>query len=60
MQEQCEPVKQWLLTPYKLSYAELETIVNDWPKAWREPVILEEVLIGPPVDAPVDPVPETK
>ena len=38
--------------------ANLETIVDDWPTSWREPVNIEEVLAGPLADASVDPIPE--
>ena len=58
VQVQRDPEKQWFPTPYKLYDAKLETIVDDYPAAWREPVILDEVSKGPPADAPVDPVPE--
>ena len=47
-----DPENRWLSTPYKLSDEELEAIVDDWTVTWREPVSLEEVLMGPPVDAP--------
>ena len=47
-----------MLTPYKLYDAELETIVDYWPMAWRETVSLDEVSMGPPVNALVDPVPK--
>ena len=56
VQAQCDPCKQWLPTPYKLSDVELETIVDDWATSWRELVILEEVSMGPPTDALVDPI----
>ena len=58
MQARCELEKQWFPTPYKLSDAELETFVDDWPATWREPFSLEEASTGPPIDAPVDLVPE--
>ena len=51
-----DPDKQWLLTPYKFFYAELEETVNDWHAEWREPVCLDKVSMGPPTDAPIDPV----
>ena len=56
MQAQRDPDNKWFSTHYKLYDAELETIVNDWPTAWRELVSLEEVSTGPLVDAPVDPM----
>ena len=56
MQTQSDPKKQWLSIPYKLSDAELETIVDDWPVAWREPVSLDEVLMGPPANESIDPI----
>ena len=48
--------RKWLPTPYKLSDAELKAMVNDWPIEWREPVSLEEVSMGCPANAPVDPM----
>ena len=49
--------KQWFPTTYKLFDAELESIVDDWPTAWRELINLEEVWTSPPVDALIDHVP---
>ena len=37
---------------YKITDAELEVIVQDWPVDWREPVSTEDISLGPPVDAP--------
>ena len=50
--------KQWFPTLYKLSDAELEAIVVYWPIEWREPVSIQDVWTGPPVNAPVDHVPD--
>ena len=48
--------RKWFPVLYKLSNADLETMVNDWPAKWRELVILEEVSKVPLADAPVDSV----
>ena len=37
---------------YKITDVELEVIVQYCPVDWREPVSVEEISLGPPVDAP--------
>ena len=36
---------------YKITNAELEVILQDWLVDWRKLVSMEEISIGPPVDA---------
>ena len=39
-----------------MKYEELDTTVQDWPTDWRELISVEEVSIGPPADAPEEPM----
>ena len=48
----------WFPIMYKLSNVELEAIIDDWPVDWHEPFSIEEVLVVPPTDAMVDPLPD--
>ena len=45
---------------YKITYAELEAIAQDWPADWHEPMSIEEISIGPPTDSLDEPVQEGK
>ena len=44
---------------YKETDEDLYAVVRDWPTEWREPVSAEEVLTGPPIDAPENPPQES-
>ena len=39
-----------------MTAVELDAMINDWPAEWRELVSVTEILIGPPTNAPVEPV----
>ena len=47
-----DPDKQWLPMAYKITDAELEVIVQDWPVDWCKLVSAEEMFIRTLVDAP--------
>ena len=59
VQDRCDPKKQWFPMSYKVMDEEVDAVIDDWTTAWREPISANEVSIGPPDDAPVDPVRRT-
>ena len=38
IQKRRDPDKQWLPMAYKITDAELEAVVQDWPADWRKPM----------------------
>ena len=47
LQVRHDPDKKWLSMCYKVSDTDLETMLNDWPVEWCEPVSTEELSTGP-------------
>ena len=38
------PQHEWLLTPFLLTREEVESIVQEWKKEWRAPIIDDQVV----------------
>ena len=47
-----DPEKKWFPMAYKVTYEELEAVVQDWPIEWCDPVNAYVVLEDPPTDSP--------